>query len=299
MNKLENMRAFVTVAQTGSFSKAANLMRATQSSISKKVVALERHLQTQLLLRNAHTVRLTDVGRDYYLYCSEMLQNMEDEEARILHESSSAVNLRVTLSPVLSRIIIAPLVPAFLAQNPGIHLSFGLTEESIDILKEGFDLAIRAGHLADSNLKARKLSSNPLMLAASPAYLKDFGVPEHPKALKDHRCLGFTRFGDASIWKLKNRGQKVDVTVGSNFDCDQGDSLIELAASGYGIVMLPEWTMREHLRQKRLVPVLPEWDAPALPIHLVYPNTNNTPTKIRRFIDFVVSEVGRMNLLPK
>jgi DNA-binding transcriptional LysR family regulator len=299
MDQLSAMRAFVRTARTGSFSAAAKEEGTAQGTVSKKVAALEQFLGAQLLRRNQRSVTLTSVGRDFYERSLFILEKVGQAEELVKTVASSPTGvLRVTMSPVLSRLVIAPVLNDFLREYPDIEIVCELTERHSDIIAEAFDIAIRARHLEDSSLIALRLSSNPLTVAAAPSYLERNGVPRHPRELQRHNCLVFSRFRQAHNWRFARGGEDAVVPVGGNMQCDQGDTLIELAVLGMGITMMPAWLMRDHLDSGRLLRLLADWKPPSIPLHIVYAKSANIPLKNRLFVEFVRKEVRRRRLLP-
>lgn len=300
MDQLSAMRAFIHVVQTGGFSAAAKLEGTSQSSISKKITALEAHLGSQLLSRSGRAVSPTRTGSEFYRQSVSILAALEEAEMSArLAQSSLQVSLLVSMSPVLSRFILAPIMADFVKEYPQIKLICRLTERHCDLIAEGIDVVIRAKPLEDSSLVARKLSSNPLALVAAPSYLEQHGEPSHPRELEGHNCLLFSRLGKNIKWQFRRGKQEHSVAVDGNLMCDQGDSLTELAVLGCGIIMMPPWMMREHLENGRLKKIIPGWRPTSLPINIVYVKSRYIPAKLRSFIDFVCSEVRRRALLPE
>lgn len=299
MDQLSAMRAFVHAARTASFSAAAKEEGTTQGTVSKKVAALEKYLGTPLLIRNQRKVALTSIGREYYEKSIFILKKMEEAETLVKTAASSPSGvLKVSMSPVLSRLIMSPILVDFLQEYPGIQIISKLTERHCDIIAEGIDIAIRARHLKDSSLIASRLSSNPLTVAAAPSYIERHGEPKHPKELQHHNCLVFSRSRQAHEWRFSRGDQDVSVLVEGNTRCDQGDTIVELAVLGAGITLMPSWLMRDHLASGRLRRLLPDWESPTIPIQLVYPRMATLPIKNRLFIEFVKKEVRRRRLLP-
>jgi DNA-binding transcriptional LysR family regulator len=224
---------------------------------------------------------------------------MEDAETFVKTATSSPAGvLRVSMSPVLSRLIIAPILVDFLRAYPDIQVILKLTERHCDIIAEGIDIAIRARHLEDSSLIASRLSSNPLTLVAASSYLERYGELGHPRELQDHNCLVFSRFRQAHNWRFSRGDQDIAVAVTGNIQCDQGDTLVELAASGAGVALMPSWLMQDHLASERLQRLLPGWKPPSIPLHIVFAKNVNIPLKNRLFVDFVKKETRRRRLLP-
>lgn len=300
MDQILAMRAFVRVAQTKSFVEAAKLDGLAQGTVSKRVAALEKHLGVQLLRRNQREVSLTTLGEAFFENSLRILDDLNAAETRIRTDAQTPAGLvRISLSPVLSRLVIAPLIVEFTQEHPRIEVISFLTEQHIDIVGEGIDLAVRARHLEDSALIASRLSSNPLSLAAAPSYLDRTGRPETPADLATHQCVTFSRMKSAQTWQFTKDDQTEDVTITSSLMADQGDTLVEYAAAGAGIVLMPEWVMAEHLATERLEKLLPGWSPPSIPLHLVYAASAAVPLRIRLLADFIRRNVRARGLLPR
>lgn len=300
MDQLLAMRCFTRVAQTRSFGEAAKLEGLAQGTISKRVAALEAHLGVQLLRRNAHGVTLTNLGETYLDHCLRLLDDLDAADARIRTDAGTPAGVvRLSLSPVLSRLVIAPLLVEFTREYPRIDVVSFLTEAHVDIVGEGIDLAIRARHLEDSTLIASRLSSNPLTLAASPDYVAKAPRLTTPEDLTAHDCLTFSRMKAAQTWRF-TQGRKVrEVTIEGRLAADQGDTLVEFAAAGAGIVMMPEWVMADQLNDGRLVRVLPDWAPPSIPLHVVHAGGMAVPLRVRLLADFLRRTVRARDLLPR
>lgn len=300
MDQIVAMRAFVRVAQAQSFREAARLEGITQSAVSKRVAALEDHLGVQLLRRNQRNVTLTTLGQAHYDDCVRLLEELGAAEARIHTEARSPAGIvRVAMSPVLSRLIVAPLIVEFTREYPRIEVVSFLTEAHVDIVGQGIDLALRARHLEDSALIASRLSSNPLTLAAAPSYLETAPRLTSPEDLSAHKCLTFNRMRTMHSWRFTKARQVRDVTVQGQLTADQGDTLVTYAAAGAGIVLMPEWVMSDHLAAGRLIRLLPDWSPPGIPLHLIMASRPNVPLRVRLLSDFIRRSVRQRNLLPR
>jgi DNA-binding transcriptional LysR family regulator len=300
MDQFVAMRVFVRVAQTKSFIEAAKLEGLAQGTVSKRVAALEKHLGVQLLRRNQREVTLTTLGEAFYKNSIRILDDLNTAETQIRTDAQTPAGLvRISLSPVLSRLIIAPLIAEFVREYPRIEVISFLTEDHVDIIGEGIDLAIRARHLEDSTLIASRLSSNPLMLAASPSYLDKAGRLESPDDLAAHQCVTFSRMKSAQTWRFTRDNDVREIPINSSLMADQGDTLVEYAASGAGVVMMPEWVMADHLSSGRLLRLLPEWSPPSIPLHIVYAASTAVPLRIRLLADFIRRNVRGRDLLPR
>ncbi len=300
MDQIVAIRAFVRVVQAKSFIEAAKIEGLAQGTISKRVAALEKHLGVQLLRRNQREVSLTTPGESYYENCLRILDDLNTAETQIRTDAKTPAGLvRLSLSPVLSRLVIAPLVAEFVQEYPRIKVLSFLTEQHVDIVGEGVDLAIRARHLEDSTLIASRISSNPLSLAAAPSYLENAGKLETPADLSAHQCVAFSRMRSAQTWRFTKGEEIEEVKINSSLMADQGDTLVEYAAAGAGVVMMPEWVMSEHLKSGRLVRLLPEWSPPSIPLHIVYAAGAAVPLRIRLLTNFIRRNVRARNLLPR
>jgi len=299
MDQLLAIRSFVRVARALSFQEAARLEGLSQGTVSKRVAALEKHLGVQLLRRNQREVSPTAHGKAYLGRCLRLLEEFDAVEASVREDANNAAGVvRFTLSPVLSRLIVAPLLVEFSHEYPRIDVVSFLTERHSDIIAEGIDIAARARELEDSSLIARRISSNPLTLAAAPSYLAASGGLDRPEDLEAHNCLTFSRMRASHNWRFK-QGRKVrEIPVSGNLSADQGDTLVEYAAAGAGIVLMPEWVMADHLAAGRLVRLLQDWDPPSIPLHIVHASNVAMPLRTRLLIDFISRNIRRRDLLP-
>ncbi len=300
MDQFVAMRAFVRVVQAQSFQEAAKLEGLAQGTISKRVAALEDHLGVQLLRRNQRGITLTSLGETYYAKCIQVLDDLDAAEAQIRTDAGTPAGVvRMSMSPVLARMIVAPLIVEFRREYPRIDVSLFLTESHVDIIGEGIDLAIRARHLEDSALIASLLSSNPLTPVASPEYLSQSPSLKSPEDLVSHDCLAFSRMKSAQTWRFTQGRKQRDVTINGHIAADQGDALVEFAIAGAGVTLMPEWVMGTALADGRLQRVLPDWTPPSIPLYLVYANTVAVPLRIRLLADFIRRTVRSRRLLPR
>jgi DNA-binding transcriptional LysR family regulator len=282
------MRTFVGVVQFGGFSAAARAENSSQATVSKRVAALEEHLGVQLLQRTSRVQSLTEAGAEYYERCVAILTELDEAEA--VARSQVAVPrglLRVSAAFPLGRLLLAPLLPAFLTRYPEIRVDLSLTDQHVDIVAEGVDLAVRAQQLPDSNLVSRKLFNNPMFLVASPQYLAEYGAPGEPADLIHHNCLIYSRLDSVNHWHFTRKGRDYPVTVTGSLQCDNGDTLLEAAVAGLGLIVLPHWMIHSQLRSGELEQVMEDYRPPALPIHAVYPERRHLPLKVRCLVDFL------------
>ena len=281
---LNEILVFARVVQAGSFTSAAAELGMPKSTVSRKVSDLEERLKSRLLQRTTRKLSLTDVGRTYYDYCARIVGEIEDGERAVsrLQESPRGL-LRVT-APV-NVAFLGPIVSDYLKRYPEVRLDLLCTGRAVDLVEERFDVAIRAGTLADSTLIARSLGSARWFLVATPAYLKRRGRPRSPDDLKKHDCLLFGAGIDNAGVRLENADTSVQVAVSARLMVTDMDVLHAVAAAGLGIALLPASVCAEDLRARRLERVLPDWNAPSTPVHVVYPSTRHLSPKVKTFVE--------------
>jgi DNA-binding transcriptional LysR family regulator len=280
---LNEVLVFARVVQSGSFSSGARALGMPKSTVSRKVTELEGRLKARLLQRTTRKLSLTDVGRIYYDYCARIVAEIEDAERAVssLQDAPRGL-LRVTTGTNVG--YLGPVVSDFLKRFPEVRLELHCTGRVVDLVEERFDLAIRAGALSDSSLIARSLGSAKWFLAATPGYLKKRGRPKSPEDLKAHDCLLFSTGSGAAI-RLHSGDRSAQVAVSPRMLVGDMDVLHVGATSGLGIALLPAFQCVEELRARRLERVLREWDAPATPIHVVYPSSRHVSPKVSHFVE--------------
>ena len=284
MELLNDMAVFIEVAQTLNFRKAAEASGIPNSTLSRRVAALEKHIGLRLLHRTTRKVELTEAGQLYFERCKRIV-----EEARIAHEQLGEMLaqpsgvLRASLPVDFATVYMAPLIAEFSRRYPGIVFEFDLTPRRVDLVSEPFDVAIRMGEPPNSNLIARLLARLSVQLYASPAYLEEWGEPAHPRELAGHECLGFPRAGP---WVLHRDDETVEVEVASKFLVNSVGMFRRLATLDLGIVMLPEEVVAEDAAAGRLRRILPDWQGHSTPVYAIT-ETRLLPAKTQRFIEFL------------
>jgi DNA-binding transcriptional LysR family regulator len=289
MTHLFEMETFLVVVDEGSFTAAAVRLGVTKSYASKLVARLEDRLGARLLQRTTRQLKLTEVGRAYYERCSEAMRALSQAEAEATElQTSPQGRLRLSLpSPFAIGHLAAPLAE-FKARYPALTVEAVLADRKVDILAEGFDLAVRIGELQDSTLIARRIATVDRTVCASPSYLRQRGTPQTPAELSAHDCLLYAYHAVPSIWRLVGPSEEISVEVSGRMVSNHGEMLVEAAAQGLGLVFVPLFLTAPALRAGRLVRVLPDWRFP-LPISAVYPNARHVPAKVRLFVDFLVT----------
>ncbi len=278
------MLVFARVVQAGSFTTAAAALGMPKSTVSRKVSELEERLKARLLQRTTRKLSLTDVGRTYYDYCARIVGEIEDAERAVsrLSEAPRGI-LRVTAPINVS--FLGPIVADYVKRYPEVRLELFCTARTVDLVEERFDLGIRAGILADSTLIAKSLGQVTWFLAATPAYLKKRGRPRSPDDLKKHDALLFGMGIESTSVRLESADRPAHVALSARLMVSDMDVLQAVVLAGQGIAVLPAFRCVEELRTRRLERVLPDWNVPSTPVHVVYPSTRHLSPKVKTFLD--------------
>lgn len=290
---LELLAAFVTVAEHGSFAAAAKKLGRDASVISRRVTELERQLGVRLLSRTTRRVVLTEVGSHYY----RRVQNLLDELDSASREASDIAAsprglLRISVPVTFGRQWIAPLLPSFLARHPQVQIDARFSDRVVDVVAEGFDVAIRVGVLRDSSLMAHKIASYRYLLVAAPSYLAKHGTPRAPDDLRDHACLGFSGHAAWPDWLLKKDGKRKTIRPTGPLIADNSEVILMAAIEGVGITFAADWLVGPALRTGKLVEILKGWGAREEGgIYAVMPPGRLIPAKSRLFVDEIATPI--------
>lgn len=295
MDRLTSMAVFVKAADLGSFSAAGLALGLSSQMVGKHVSMLEDRLGAQLLHRSTRRQSLTAIGQVFYERCRVVLAEVEAAEATA-HELSTTPRgrLRISAPVTFGSNLLAPLVSDYLRTHREVEIALDLTDRFVDVVGEGYDAVIRLGPLKDSELIARALAPYQLIACASPAYLAARGTPRTPAELLEHDCLGFV-FASGQVraeWRFVKDEQNHDVLVRSRFQVNDARVLREAALAGHGIVQQASMIVADDLAAGRLVQVLPDHEAPARPLHIVYATSRPPTSTLRGFIDHVVARFG-------
>jgi DNA-binding transcriptional LysR family regulator len=289
------MQVFVQVADQGSFTRAADRMDLPRATVTHTIQQLESRLGVRLLHRTTRRLHPTPEGLALAQQGRVLVEELESLGSG-LREAASEVagTLRVTMSASFGRQYVSPLLPAFLARHPKVRLSVHLSDNVVDLVSEGFDLAIRIGALDDSRLVARRIAPNRRVLCASPDYLRRRGVPQAPADLANHDCLLlFGSGGRQDVWRLGTpEGGEVAVRVHGRFESNFGEVLRDASLAGEGIVVHSLWHVADDLRAGRLVVVLPDFPLATTAISAVMPQRRLVPPRVRAFVEFLTGQFG-------
>ena len=292
---LDEVQSFVALAQAGSFTVAAERLGKDGSTVSRRIAALEAPLGVRLVERTTRRVALTESGTAYLARMTAVLEEIAGADAEMAaHGDVPQGLLRITLPRSYGRLWVAPLLPKFLERYPRLRIEAHYTDHFVDLVGEGYDVAIRLGKLADSSLVARKVASVTRTLVASADYLKRSGIPRHPRDLAQHRCLGFAGIARGTSWALRKARQRIEVPIPAVLVADDAETLVAAAADGCGIVAVTDWLLEKHPLRKQLVPVLPAWEVgEESAIHIVTPTVRFLPAKTKAFIEMAAAHLRR------
>jgi DNA-binding transcriptional LysR family regulator len=290
---IQEMIVFTRVVGAGSLSAAARELGLSPALISRKLAALESRLGVRLINRTTRSLRLTDEGANYHESCARVLAEIDEAEAAITAgRVEPRGTLKVALPASFGQQHITPLIPEFAAKYPKVNISLSLSERNVNLIEEGFDLAVRIAELEDSSLAARRLAPNRRVVCASPAYLARHGTPRTPQDLTEHNCLTTNEF--VASWEYKDsQNRPGTVRVTARYACDNWEVLREWALAGLGVALKSTWDVHHHLADGSLVDVCPGYTFDSdVAIYAVYPHRRFLPAKTRAFIEFLAASFG-------
>lgn len=289
MNRFDEMQAFAAVIDNGSFVKAADALQVSKTAVSRLVGDLEARLGVRLLHRTTRRLSLTAEGEVFHARCKELLATVEEAEAEVTSRADNAVGLlRVNVPVSFGMMHLAPLWPAFLQHHPGVTLDVTLSDRMVDLVDEGYDLAVRIARLPASTLVSRQLATTRLRLCATPRYLKRHGKPKHPAEIAQHAVFSYSLLASGEQWSFDGPEGPVSVKITPRMSSNNGDTCVTAALMHQGIVLQPSFMLGEHLRSGALVEVLPQFRSVELGIYAVYPSRKFLAPKVRALIDFLV-----------
>lgn len=298
MDRLEAMRVFVAVVDAGSFVAAADALPMSKAAVSRHVAELESHLGVRLLHRTTRRLSVTPEGELFHTRCKEVLATVESAEAEITSRSGEAAGLlRINAPFTFGLLHLAPLWMAFMANHPKVTLDVTLSDRVVDLVEEGFDLAVRIARLPDSSLVSRQIARTRLVLCASPEYLRRHGSPSHPSELAQHQIATYSLFSMGENWAFTGPDGPVTVKVTPRLRSNNGDTCRIAALRHQGIVLQPSFLVAPDLQAGTLVELMPEYPSIELGVYVVYPSRRFIAPKLRLLIDFLV-EAFRMQAWP-
>jgi len=297
MDNLSGILAFVRAAEARNFTKAAQQLGMTPSGVSKAISRLESQFKVRLLHRTSRSVTMTPEGTTFYERCRQIVADLQDAE-QLLSQAQMAPQgvLRITLPLSVGRLHLARAIPEFVRRYPDITVEASLTDRLVDLVEEGYDLAVRMGKPPDSRVVARPLTVGKLVTCASPAYLKQHGTPRTPEDLVAHNCIRFVlpSTGRAQDWKFQRDGKRFSVAVSGNVALDHAEALVEAALAGTALIQISTFVTAPAIRRGDLKAVLTRFQVESPSVWVMYPQNRHLTPRVRALVDFLV-DWGKRN----
>ncbi|WP_395351886.1 LysR family transcriptional regulator [Variovorax sp. UC122_21] len=292
MDRFDAMQAFARVVEAGSFTKAAQTLHMSKTTVTQLVQQLEARLRVKLLHRTTRQIKVTAEGTLYYERVVRLLADLEDADTSLASATASPKGrLRIDVPAPLARLILVPALPAFHARHPEIQLDLGVSDRVVDVIGDNVDCVLRGGELTDSSLVARRVGDLRLGVYAAPGYLARAGTPVHPRELEDshHRIVGFlrSRSGTLAPIALSRAGEQFVPRGRHVVALDDGNAYAAAGVAGMGVLWLPRYMATAHLASGELVPLFEDWEVASMPLYLVFPPNRHLSAKLRVFIDWV------------
>jgi DNA-binding transcriptional LysR family regulator len=292
MDRLDTMKAFVRVVEAGSFTKAAQTLHLSRTTVTQMVQQLEARLQLKLLNRTTRKVNVTEDGAAYYERITGVLAELEDIESGLPNAASLPQGLlRVDVPSPFATMILMPAMPQFLSRYPDLEFDMGASDRKVDLIGENIDCVVRGGEITDQSLVVRRVGELRLGVYASPAYLASHGTALHPDELLDsqHRIIRFRWSGNGDLpYRMHRAGETVNIKGRHILAIDDGNAYLAAGLAGLGMLWLPEYMAREHLASGKLVPLFAGWSIDPMPLYIAYPQNRHVSKKLRVFIDWIV-----------
>ncbi|MRW92514.1 LysR family transcriptional regulator [Duganella sp. FT80W] len=292
MNQLMAIRAFARVVEAGSFTKAADSLDMPNASLSKLVQELEAHLGVRLLQRTTRRVTVTPEGQHYYDKTGLILKELEDVDTSFsISRSKPRGHLRIDVGGSTARDVLIPALPDFLARYPDIRIDLGVSDRAVDMVGDNVDCVIRGGALDNSSLIARHIGNAAMVTCATPAYLKQFGVPAYPDELKNgHRLVSYvsSQNGRAMPFRFERNKEKAEIKVEHRVGVNESNAHLAAGLAGIGVIQTFAYAAAPALADGSLVEILKKWRPAPYPFHVVYPQNRHVTHRLRVFIDWLV-----------
>jgi DNA-binding transcriptional LysR family regulator len=289
MDKFLEMQTYAAVVDLGSFVKASDALGMSKPTVSRYVSELEERLGVRLLQRTTRKLSLTEEGRAFYSRCKAVLSDVEAAEAEITSKSL-IVNgiLKINVPVSFGLLELSPRWADFMGKYPDLTLDITLSDRMVDLVEEGFDLAVRIASLASSSLISRQVATTRMVLCASPGYLKKHGKPKHPSELIEHAVLSYSLLATGDLWEFEGEEGRIKVAVKPVMRSNSGDTCVAAARKSRGIICQPSFMVSQDLKSGALVELMPQFRSPELGIYAVYPSRQHVSPKVRALIDFLV-----------
>jgi DNA-binding transcriptional LysR family regulator len=304
MDRFDAMHAFARVVEAGSFTKAADTLHLSKSTVTQLVQQLESRLQVKLLNRTTRQVRVTEDGAAYYERVVRLLADMEDAETSLSGAAAQPRGrLRVDVPSPLARLVLIPALPAFHARHPDVQLHMGVSDRVVDVVADSVDCVVRGGEPTTPSLIARRVADLQFGVYASPDYLQRHGTPAHPDALATthHRLVGFLwkRIGGALPHRMRRGDERVEVRGRYVLAVDDGNAHLAAGLAGLGVLWLPRYMADPHAARGELIELFADWQRESMPLYVAYPPNRHVSAKLRVFIDWVVELTAQLGTAPR
>lgn len=293
MDRIDGMRTFVAVIEAGSFSAAARRLGLSNKLVSKYIATLESQVGSTLLYRTTRAMSVSPEGKIYLEGCRRVLQELDTLDASFETSKGLRGVLRVSAPVTFGEVLVSEAAIDFMQLHPEIEIDLVLSDAHEDLAERGFDLAIRIGEMRDSNLRVRKLGEAHLAVVAAPAYLEEFGVPAHPSALTDHRCIRDSNSESPARWPFNIDGKHTTVPVQGRFMCNSASACLGAARKGMGLALLPDLFAQRDLADGTVVQVLRGYASQPVPVQAVYLASAYERPKVSEFVTFMQDAIAR------
>ena len=290
MDRFENMDTFIRVVEAGSITGAADRLGVAKSAVSRRLKELEGHLGVELFHRTTRRMNLTETGRAYYHQSVRILEDVLEAELSTSQAHGTLKGcLKIALPASFGLMHMGPAINEFLHEHPEIEFDLDFNDREVDLIQEGFDLAIRIANLPDSSLIARRLAPIHTVICASPGYLEKIGNPQSLDELSNHRCLVYSLLHDFEHWQLTDtKGEVIKTKIHPYLKSTTGEFIRDAAVEGVGIGLMPSFIVYKEIESGALVPLLTEYKTPQIDAYAIYPQTRHLSQRVRSFVDFLV-----------
>lgn len=304
MDKFSAMQAYVRVVEAGTFTKAADTLGLPKPTVTRLIQTLETHLQTKLLNRTTRRVTVTADGAAYYDRALRILSEMDELESSMSRaKANPRGRLRIDVGASVGQMLLIPALPDFHVRYPDIQIDLGVSDRPVDLVGENVDCVLRGGEITDQSLVARRIGEFHLILAATPDYLKRHGTPKHPNELEDgqHHVVNFFshRTGRPYPFSFTKGGERIELTARHIVSVNDSSASLAAGLAGLGVVRTTTFQAQPHFASGALVPLLLDWCADSIPIHVVYPPNRHLSTKLRVFVDWAAELFARSDFIQR
>ena len=291
MDNWLGINEFVAVVQSKSFTKAAKQLNTSVAQVSRKVAGLESRLSTKLLIRTTRKITVTEAGLNYFQHCQGLVEGLKQADLALSDLSDVPQGLiKITAPITYGEQVIAPLLNEFMQTYPALKLQLILSNQTLDLVTENLDLAIRIGHLQDSTMIAKKLSQRQLHVCAAPSYIDKHALPFSLSELKNHNCL----VGSSDLWSFNEQGKERNIRITGNIICNSGYALLDAALKGIGLIQLPDYYVQKALNNGQLIECLSAYREPLQGIWALYPNNRHLAVKVSLLIEFLEKKLTNL-----